>query len=114
MNLFSEEYPYTLPFSLSYVLREIMMECKDPQPSNASKPRLVTESGMETDCRDGQLRNAWSPMLVTELGMVTDCKDWQPSNTPKLMLVTESGMVTECKDLHHPYLYLVITQYFTY
>ena len=92
MNLIiTEEYHSKLNFSLSYVLREIKMDCKDGQSLNASSPMLVTESGMVTDCKDEHSKNARSPMLVTE-----------------------SGMVTECKDLHHPYLYLVITQYFTY
>ena len=75
MNLIAEEKSSNLNFSLSYVLREIKIDCKDPQPSNASLPMLVTESGMVTDCKDKQSSNTLSPMLVTESGMVTDCKD---------------------------------------
>ena len=66
--------------SLSYVLREIMTDCKDEQYQNALPPMLVTEPGMVTDCKDLHHQNAWSLMLVTELGIVTECKNEQPLN----------------------------------
>ena len=66
-----------MTFNLSYVLREIKMDCKESQSQNAKSPMLVTESGMVTDCKDEHSKNARSPMLVTESGMVTDCKDEQ-------------------------------------
>ena len=80
-------------FSLSYVLREIKIDCKDLHHQNTVSPMLVTESGMVTDCKDMQPPNALSPMLVTESGMVTDCKDRQYLNAKSPMLVTESGMI---------------------
>ena len=80
MNLISEEKSSNLNFSLSYVLREIMMDCKDLHIQNAQSPMLVTESGMVTECMDEQHENALSPMLVTESEMVTDCKDEQHEN----------------------------------
>ena len=93
MNLISEEKSSNLNFSLSYVLREIKMDCKDRQAENALSPMLVTESGMVTDCKESQPKNAQSPMLVTESGMVTECKNLQKVNAQLPILVTESGMV---------------------
>ena len=70
MNLISEEKSSNLNFSLSYVLREIKIDCKDLHHQNTVSPMLVTESGMVTDCKDRQYLNAKSPMLVTESGMI--------------------------------------------
>ena len=70
MNLISEEKSSNLNFSLSYVLREIKIDCKDLHHQNTVSPMLVTESGMVTDCKDLQPSNAPSPILVTESGMI--------------------------------------------
>ena len=58
----------------------MVIEVRDPHPSNASFPRLVTELGMVTEVRDPHCWNAESPMLVTELGMVTEVRLEQRRN----------------------------------
>ncbi len=83
------------------------MLVSDSQPENASRPMLVTLSGIVILASDEQPANALLPMLVTLSGMIILASDVQLENALTPILVTgkpsiSKGIFTETTDSSQP------------
>jgi len=66
-----------------------LISFKLEQPSKASFPIIVTESGIVIDLSNSHSLKVLSPILVTESGIVMDSSELHHSNVDSSISVTE-------------------------